>query len=195
VSDVRKASLKATVKNSSFFRSGELLFFMGKPYDLSMEYGTLLLLSISMALVQHFISIPMASRSSSIINADAQDRASLALCVSRCMDWMVELHYRAGRPIQCERSRRIVRPVPRAVKAWSGVERRSRRDRAVVREIGNGHHVTTLRKRTVPELRNRLPTGERELETPAVDGCGSSVLDGQINAEAAGPLAIQAVMD
>ena len=75
-----------------------------------------------------------------------------------------------GTAIQGERSGWRIGPIPGAIKAGFGGERLSCRDGAIVGGIGDGHRTPTLGHAAIPQLRNGLPIGERELQTPPING-------------------------
>jgi hypothetical protein len=102
--------------------------------------------------------------------------------------------YFTGGTVEGERRGSAVRPGPGAIETRLRTEAASRRDRSVIRNIGDGNGATTLRITAVPELRNCLAIGKRELQTPATDCRATSICNGERSAKTSLPLTGDRVM-
>lgn len=80
------------------------------------------------------------------------------------------LHDYTNGPIQGKCCRCAIGTRPGSVKAGFGTHRSTCGNGAIVRDIGNGHCTTTLGVAAIPDLRDALSVGERELQVPAIDG-------------------------
>src|SRR5579862_7013516 len=75
-----------------------------------------------------------------------------------------DLHHRTGGAVERKGCRRRVGPVPGAVEAGRRTEGLAGRERTIIREVGDCDTAPALSIATVPELRDRLTIGKRELQ-------------------------------
>ena len=103
---------------------------------------------------------------------------------------------RAGDAVERKRGGSAIgHVVPGAIEAGFRTDLLASRNRAVVRSVGNHDIPATLRVISVPDLRDCLSIGKRELQTPAVDGGRPRVGNGEIDPEPTSPLTADRIMD
>lgn len=101
----------------------------------------------------------------------------------------------ACRAIESKGRWNLVAATPGTIEARFRTQRSTWRYRTVIREVRNGDVPSALRVVAIPELRNRLPVSESELQAPTVDRGRSGIGDREVSPKAAGPLVADSIAD
>src|SRR6185437_13245077 len=96
--------------------------------------------------------------------------------------------------VESKRGRSRIATAPGAIEARLRTQRTARRYRSVVRNIRDGYRTPALRICAIPELRNRLPIGKREVQAPTINRTRSCIGNRKTGTKTGAPLVRNRVM-